>query len=90
MKNKYLSTLISNYNVMLPKALKANIKNKSNIKYEKICGAISAPKGDIIMTKVKQHSRQIFIIFIALATAVTCFFIMGRLLMGLFRRLHIF
>ena len=36
MKNKYLSTLISNYNVMLPKALKANIKNKSNIKYEKI------------------------------------------------------
>lgn len=28
------------------------------------------------MTKVKQHSRQIFVILLALATVVTCFFIM--------------
>lgn len=34
MSNEYLATLISCYQVMLPKSLKANINGKSNIKYD--------------------------------------------------------
>jgi len=57
MKQKYLSSLISNYNIMLPKALKANYKVKQNKKYDTIYKL-----NNVDLSKYKFNDKQIEII----------------------------
>lgn len=57
MSRDYLATLISCYQVMLPKSLKANINGKSNIKYDTFYKL-----NDVDLSKLKLNDNQLKII----------------------------